>query len=318
MSLPTAPARGRRLTALLTTTVVSALALAALGPLPSANAALPAPTLSYVGAASAAGSTTSHVVKVPATVIAGDTMLLFITANTKTGTMTGPTGWTQLQARDGSASRARVWTKKATATDKSTNVTVRTSVKALTSLSVVAYRSSRATSAVTASASATLATAGTSHSAPAVAVSQAGSFLVSYWGGKASVASLWTPPATAVQRTGAGRRRHQPHHGDRGRLQDPGPDRHRRRSRREVRQGPDEQPADVGGHQPRSGTGQPGTGRGVHLVLLRAQLHLRRHRLLRRRRRRPHLRLDVRRQRRRHRRDPDATPTPRPARGTSP
>ncbi|WP_081682554.1 PKD domain-containing protein [Marmoricola sp. URHB0036] len=203
MTVPTAPARGRRrLATLLTTTVVGALALAALGPLPGANAALPAPTLSYVGAASAAGSTTSHVVKVPATVVAGDTMLLFTIANTKSGTMTGPAGWTQLQSRDGSASRARVWTRKATATDRGTNVTVRTSVKALTSTSVVVYRSSRATSAVTASASATLATAGTSHTAPAVAVSQPGSFLVSYWGGKASVASLWTPPANAVQRTG--------------------------------------------------------------------------------------------------------------------
>src|ERR1700712_3828041 len=175
MSVPTAPARlRRRFSALLTTSVVVALAAAALGPLPSASAALPAPTLSYVAAASATGTKTSHVVKVPATVNAGDTLLLFVTANTKSGTMTGPTGWTQLQTRDGSASRGRVWTKKAALADRSASVTVRTSVNALTSISLVAYRSSSATSAVTASASATLATAGTSHSAPAVAVGQVG------------------------------------------------------------------------------------------------------------------------------------------------
>jgi len=205
MSLPTAPARRRRrLSALLTTTVVVALAVAALGPLPAANAVLPAPTLSYVGSASVAGTKTSHVVKVPTTVNAGDTLLLFITSATKSGTMTGPTGWTQLQTKDSTASRGRVWTRKATIADRGANVTVRTSVSALTSLSVVAYRGSSAASAVTASAITSLVTSGTSHSTPTVPVSQPGSFLVSYWGGKVSTASAWTPPANATRRTGAG------------------------------------------------------------------------------------------------------------------
>ena len=199
MTLPTAPTRGRRrATSFLTATVVAALAVAGLGPAPQASAAVPAPTLSYVGAASATGTAKTHVVKVPATVNAGDTLLLFITAATKSGTMTGPTGWTQLQARDGSASRARLWTKKATLADRSASVTIRTSVNALTSVSVVAYRSSQGTSSVTASASRTIATAATSHSTPALAVSQANSWLVSYWGGKVSTASTWTPPTLSL------------------------------------------------------------------------------------------------------------------------
>ena len=53
------------------------------------------PTLSYVGSASAARIGTSHQLRLPATIAAGDTILLFVTANSRTGTLTGPTGWTR-------------------------------------------------------------------------------------------------------------------------------------------------------------------------------------------------------------------------------
>src|SRR6476661_6756319 len=183
MSLPIAPARGRRrATAFLTVAVVAALTVAGLGPAPQASAA--APTLSYVGTATAAPTSTSHAVKIPSNVIAGDTLLFFMTSNSRSGTLTGPAGWTLLQSKEGSASRGRLWTKKATATDRGTTVTARTSVTVKSSLVMAAYRSSAGTSSVTASASATVATAATSHRTPATSASQAGSWLLSYWAGK--------------------------------------------------------------------------------------------------------------------------------------
>ncbi len=161
------------------------------------------PTLSYVGSASAARSGTSHQVRLPAAIVAGDTLLLFLTANARTGTLTGPAGWTLLNTKEGSASRGRVWTKKAVAADANATLTVRSSASLKTSLSAVAYRSSTKASTVTASAAATLATSSGTHRTPAVSVAQAGSWLVSYWGGKAASAPTWTAPTNAPKRTGA-------------------------------------------------------------------------------------------------------------------
>jgi large repetitive protein len=204
MSLRTAPSGvHRRLTAFLATAVVTVLSVSVLGPLPPASAA--APTLTYVAAASAARTSTTHLVTIPATVAAGDTLVLFMTSNTRSGTLTGPAGWTQLQAREGSASRGRAWTRKATLADRGSVVTARTSVTAKSTLSVAAYRSSAGTSAVTAWASATVATGATSHRTPATTASQPGSHLISYWAGKTSTTTppTWTPPTNVTRRTGA-------------------------------------------------------------------------------------------------------------------
>jgi hypothetical protein len=68
-------------------------------------------------------------------------------------------------------------------------------------MSLSAYRSSGGASAVTASASASVAAATTSHTSPAVAVDQPGSWLVNAWSEKSSTALTWTPPANSTQRT---------------------------------------------------------------------------------------------------------------------
>ena len=204
MSLRTAPSSAhRRLTAFLATAVVTVLSASVLGPVPQASAA--APTLSYVGSASAAPTSTTHSVRIPAAVQAGDTLVLFMTSNSRSGTLTGPTGWTQLQSREGSASRGRVWTRKATGTEANTLVTARTSITVKSTLSVAAYRSSAGTSTVTASASATVATAATSHRTPTTSAAHSGSWLLSYWAGKTSTTTgpTWTPPTNATRRTGA-------------------------------------------------------------------------------------------------------------------
>ncbi len=202
MSQRFAPARAhRRAAALLTSTVVAALTLTAVGPAPQASAA--APTLTYVGSASAAPTSTGHSVRLPAAVRAGDTLVLFMTSNSRSGTLTGPAGWKLLQSREGSTSRGRVWTRKASSADPNALVTARTSVRVKSELSVAAYRSSAGTSAVTASAGASVAAGATAHRTPATSATQDGSWLVSYWAGKAASAPTWTAPTNAPRRTGA-------------------------------------------------------------------------------------------------------------------
>ena len=52
----------------------------------------------------------------PATAQAGDALLLYITTNDTTGTITDTVaGWTLVQSRNGNAVRGRVWTKTAVA-----------------------------------------------------------------------------------------------------------------------------------------------------------------------------------------------------------
>ena len=55
--------------------------------------------------------------RIPATVQAGDTLVLFLTTNSLSGTLGSPTGWTLLQSRDGTSTRGRAWTKQAVAAD---------------------------------------------------------------------------------------------------------------------------------------------------------------------------------------------------------
>lgn len=194
-------AQNRVVSLLLAVALVVAPALALLGAAPAqaANG-----TVSFVAAANTAGNRTSHTVKVPTTVQAGDTLVLFLTTNSTTSTINNSVaGWTLLQSRDGSGTRARAWTKRAVAADAGATVKATTSVAAKSAMSVTAYRSSTGTSTVTASASAAVNTAATSHTTPAVAVADANSWLVSYWSEKSSTATTWTAPAGTSVRTAA-------------------------------------------------------------------------------------------------------------------
>ncbi len=121
----------------------------------SPTAGTTAAVLSYVGSASSssAGSTrTSHTVQLPANVQAGDTLVLFLVVNSLSGTLGNPSGWTSLQTKNGSVTRGRAWTKRATAADAGANVTVTSSAALKDTMTVSAYRSTGGNSSVTASA----------------------------------------------------------------------------------------------------------------------------------------------------------------------
>ncbi len=152
MSALNVPARARtRLVPVLVSALVASLAVFGLSPVPAANAA--DPVLSFVGATSQSGNRTNHTVPLPTGLQNGDTLVLFLTTNSLSGTLTGPAGWTQIQSKDGTATRGRAWTKQAVAADSGTTVTVAGSAIIKDTMSVAAYRSDVGTSSVTASAS---------------------------------------------------------------------------------------------------------------------------------------------------------------------
>ncbi|MEO9326141.1 PKD domain-containing protein [Nocardioides sp. C4-1] len=158
--------------------------------------------LTYVDAASTGGNRSTHTVRVPASVRTRDTLLLFLTTNDTTGTLPEQVpGWTLLQSREGNGVRGRVWTKEAGPTDAGSDVSTTSSGFVKSVMSVVAYRSDGA--AAVASASSTVATTQSSHTTPAVPVTDANAWLVSYWSEKSSTATTWALPGGVTQRGAA-------------------------------------------------------------------------------------------------------------------
>ncbi len=82
---------------------------------------------SFVAATSSAGNRCAHSVQIPSGVQAGDALLLFLTTNSSTATVTAPAGWTQVQTATADGLLGTVWSRTATAGDAGSTVTVPTS-----------------------------------------------------------------------------------------------------------------------------------------------------------------------------------------------
>ena len=191
---------GRPLTRLIVAVSVALMsALVALGAAPSAAAETA--TLQFVGAASTAGNRTTHAVAIPSAVRARDTLVLFLTTNSTTSTITDNIpGWTLIESRDGNGIRGRAWAKQAGDADAGGTVSVASSAYTKSTMAVAAYRSSLSDSKVTASASAVDATTTTTVTAPSVPVIDEGSVALSFWSEKSSIDQTWTLPAETNQR----------------------------------------------------------------------------------------------------------------------
>jgi hypothetical protein len=160
----------------------------------------PPSDLTYVASAGTNTNTVSHSVKIPTTVKAGDTLLLFFTANQNPGTTTPPAGWTQIQAVDPQGLRGRVWMRTATAGDAGATVTVGNSVINKADLSVAAYRGTSATGPVDVQAVSVQTTNTTTHPAPSVTPTQDGDWVVVYWADKSSTNTGDSVPASLTVR----------------------------------------------------------------------------------------------------------------------
>ena len=157
-----------------------------------------APPIEHVASAAAASSTAKATVTVPASVVAGDRMLLVTTVNSTSQTFTDPAGWTRLDTALGNTMSTTVWTKVATGADAGATVTVPFSAAVKTTTTLAAYRNSDPTTLPTfASASSTSNVTG--RPAPAVTV-PAGSWVVSHWADKSGTTTIWsTSEATTRQ-----------------------------------------------------------------------------------------------------------------------
>jgi myo-inositol-hexaphosphate 3-phosphohydrolase/PKD repeat protein len=152
--------------------------------------------ISFVGQASSNANNTIHRVTVPAAVVAGDGLLLFMATNTSAtiSEPSGVAGWQPLDTLSKPGSTVRVWRKVAQASDAGDTVRVDVSATSKANLVVMAYRGTSALDPVAAFASAIDVAGRSSHVTPIVDVALTGSWVVSYWTHKDSTATLLSPP----------------------------------------------------------------------------------------------------------------------------
>ena len=187
---------GRRFVAIIATLAVGVLSLLAVtvATAPAATAADP-PQLVVVGQAKGGGNNrTTHTVRIPRSVRAGDRLVLAMVSNSQAAVGKPSRGWQALEARNGSGFRGRLWTKVARKADAGATVRVRTARKAKAVLGLTAYRASDRSTSVTASAVAGKNGASKRHRTPGVRVADANSWLVSIWGEKSDRKAQWKLP----------------------------------------------------------------------------------------------------------------------------
>ncbi|MBV9293583.1 MAG: PKD domain-containing protein [Frankiales bacterium] len=144
------------------------------------------------------GVTSAASVVVPATVQAGDEMLLFASSGTTGITMGTPAGWTLLGTTSRSNLMTAIYSRQAAAGDAGTTVTVPFSASVRSTLVLGAY--ANAADPVEVDASATdVSTA--NHTSPSVTGLTTGSWAVTFWGDRATTTTAWTPPAGVTKRT---------------------------------------------------------------------------------------------------------------------
>jgi hypothetical protein len=182
------------------TTTSSQSAFVAMGadPFYGGDGVVPVNPISFVAAASNRGQKASHTVRIPTSVRAGDTLLLFYTAGAN-GTTNPPAGWTSVDGVDPDGLPSRVWSKVATAADAGSNVTVTSAVTRKADLTVVAYRNAGA-DPIDVEASATDLTTTTQHRAPSVTPTRPGDVVVAYWADKSASNAGHTVPGSMTKR----------------------------------------------------------------------------------------------------------------------
>lgn len=146
-----------------------------------------------------------HPVTVPASVQAGDGMLLFFTVSTDDAVVTPPSGWTEVDTVSSPNIVTTVWRRVATADDAGTTVRVNTANYRNSGMTLLAYSGTNTTNPVAAVSAAKESTNLANHTTPTIAVADAGSWVVSYWADKTADTTAWSTPGGQVERAeGAG------------------------------------------------------------------------------------------------------------------
>jgi len=161
----------------------------------------PAGAVDFVGSNAFQGNSTSPRVTVPASVQAGDQMVLFGSFGLLDPGVTGPAGWAPVGTQDSASMTTRIWTRTATAADVGSNVTVGLGATAKSTLSLAAYSGVDTTNPFVAVGSRAYAST-TQHITPQV-VSGQPAWLVSFWTDKSPSTTAWTAPAGVAVREDA-------------------------------------------------------------------------------------------------------------------
>jgi hypothetical protein len=143
-------------------------------------------------------SGTSVSVTTPTAVSAGDTELLYVTTtNATANVISAPAGWTLVTTQNSLPLQAAVFEKNATASDAGSAVTAAVTSAGPVAIQLVDYSNVGSAALVTAGASDS---STASHTAPAIAVANGGSWVVSFWSDKSSSTTAWTLPGDVTQR----------------------------------------------------------------------------------------------------------------------
>jgi PKD repeat protein len=160
-----------------------------------------APEVGFRGSATFSGNAATNKVTIPASVQAGDALLLFVTTNTQTAVVTAPAGWTAAGTQTVSTDlQTLLYTKLAAATDASKVQTIVFATATKADLTLLAY-SGAAADPFEAIASAAETVNRSTHTTPGVTVPTDRSLVVSYWADKSSLTTSWTDPALQVRRS---------------------------------------------------------------------------------------------------------------------
>ncbi len=161
-----------------------------------------APPIAFVAGASTTGNATSESVKVPATVAAGNALVLVATG-AGSGALTGPSGWTKVDTASASAINSTVWKRVATGTDAGTTVTVKFPAIEKGTVQLLAYSGTDATNPVVAYGKSAVAKKATSYTSPTANVPTAGDVVLTVWVCKSSSVTKWNVPVGQTIRSTA-------------------------------------------------------------------------------------------------------------------
>ncbi len=164
----------------------------------SADVTVGVAVVGFRATASANVTSANPSIVVPTTVVPGDQLLLFVTANTAT-TATTPAGWTLLGTAEAGTPDVRSWVFTRTAAPGTGGAAVQSSLgtSSKSSLVLVAYAHA---APITSAAAATSPTSATTMATPPIDVVTNGSLVVSYWVDKTGGNTGWTLPADVTAR----------------------------------------------------------------------------------------------------------------------
>jgi alpha-tubulin suppressor-like RCC1 family protein len=163
----------------------------------------PSGQVGFRGAATATVNATSAAVAVPATVVGGDQLLLFVTTNS-VPTYGAPAGWTLVGQQVHTSSSdmlTRLYRRTAAPGDAGAQVRVTMPTTTKVDLVLVAYSGVDPVDPLAQWAVRQETATTTAHMSPPLSSPAVGGWVVSYWAEKTSTTTDWLPPSGQVSRT---------------------------------------------------------------------------------------------------------------------